>query len=185
MRTKRNALLAASTLFALLLLAWAEEKKNGVVYDAPQAKAKPAEIDCAPVVDGTFGVALRTPHIGQFPCASCHDGGQKAQVKMHVDIQLAHAGETVMDCDTCHTEDRSHLKLNNGSKISFNHAYQLCSQCHFEQARDWRGGAHGKRLSNWDQQRVVENCTGCHNPHKPAFEQRLPHSSPKIPRKAK
>ncbi len=52
-----------------------------------------------------------------------------------------------------------------GQKIDFDHSYQLCGQCHFRQKRDWLGGAHGKRETYWAGERVVRNCTSCHNPH--------------------
>jgi cytochrome c2 len=36
------------------------------------------------------------------------------------------------------------------------------------------GGAHGKRISYWAGQRVVKNCTACHDPHSPRFKKRWP-----------
>ncbi|NNF47309.1 MAG: cytochrome C, partial [Desulfofustis sp.] len=79
---------------------------------------------------------------------------------------------TCIDCH--HPEKRDYLEDKKGRKIDFDHSYQLCGQCHFRQKRDWLGGAHGKRVTNWAGDRVVFNCTTCHNPHSPRFEKRFP-----------
>ena len=63
-------------------------------------------------------------------------------------------------------------------------AYLLCGGCHFSQADSWAGGAHGKRLEVWAGERVVESCTGCHNPHHPLFPVLRPVTFPKIARPA-
>ncbi|WDE96241.1 hypothetical protein PQO03_11035 [Lentisphaera profundi] len=140
-----------------------------------------------------FYVADRTSKIGQFACSNCHqdelpDRQQQNErsALMHLDIKMQHANQAVMDCRTCHNaKNMDSLRLNNGDEVSFNHAYKLCSQCHFEQERDWAGGAHGKRLHSWYGKRVVMNCTECHNPHSPSFTQRHPKGRPTIPRTGK
>ena len=103
----------------------------------------------------------------------------------HPGLMLAHAPAENMDCRTCHDPDNlDQLRLGNDEPVSFDHAYLVCASCHFEQARDWAGGAHGKRLAGWRGERVVSNCTSCHDPHRPGFEQRWPAKTPRIPRKA-
>ena len=78
-------------------------------------------------------------------------------------------------CDTCHNQDnRDFLVTSKGSKIDLDHVYDMCGQCHFRQKKDWIGGAHGKRVVYWAGERVVKNCTSCHNPHSPRFEKRWP-----------
>jgi hypothetical protein len=137
-----------------------------------------------------FFVANRTEKMTQFACSNCHEEplperteGLSRHPFMHVDIELQHASAEAMDCRTCHNEQKMDtLKLNDGTEVSFNHAYKTCMQCHFQQGEDWIGGAHGKRLDSWRGKRVVMNCTECHNPHKPAFEQRFPKGRPTIPR---
>ena len=138
-----------------------------------------------------FFVKERHPSIGQFPCSACHAGidpiqrspaASPAHRRMHVDIQLKHAPADSMDCTTCHAPgDPGQLQKLNGDPVSIDHAYQVCTQCHFEQTRDWAGGAHGKRLGGWRGKRVVNSCTECHNPHSPGFEQRLPDPGPLFP----
>ena len=130
-----------------------------------------------------FFVATRTQAIERFPCQECHvqplaelraalPDGQDAHWGLEVD---AHAPADVMTCTTCHAgSDMNELELLSGRQVSFDHVYLLCAQCHQTQADDWVGGAHGKRLGGWAPPRVTENCTGCHDPHAPAFPQRLP-----------
>ena len=60
------------------------------------------------------------------------------------------------------------------SPIDFNYSYKLCSQCHQEQFKDWKGGAHGQQLGGWAPPRVSNTCVNCHNPHNPKFEKRWP-----------
>lgn len=137
-----------------------------------------------------FSVATRTNHITQYPCQSCHtqpvakpQHDNVSQRWSHLNIQLTHGQTTGMDCQSCHNYTNfNQLQLQNGQTTTFDHSYQLCRQCHFQQAEDWAGGAHGKRLAGWRGKRIVQNCTGCHNPHHPAFEQRLPYKAPTIPR---
>jgi hypothetical protein len=92
-----------------------------------------------------------------------------------------HPSGTGATCGTCHDRravDR--LVLQSEESIPLDQAYRLCAQCHFAQVEAWAGGAHGKRLDGWRGRRVVMNCTDCHDPHKPAVEQRIPFPGPRI-----
>lgn len=129
---------------------------------------------------GSFRVLARKKLIGRYKCSSCHTSKPVTAILglelTHGDVQLEHGSEgqalTCIDCH--HPEERDYLEDKKGQKIDFDHSYQLCGQCHFRQKRDWLGGAHGKRTSNWAGERVVFNCTTCHNPHSPRFEKRFP-----------
>ncbi len=127
---------------------------------------------------GDFFVETRSDKLAHAPCSGCHEGAvpNNAQPQAHWDITLEHAPPQVMNCATCH--DPAHhgdgLIFLSGTKTTFDRSYQVCRQCHFEQARDWAGGAHGKRLETWTGERIVRSCTGCHNPHQPKFHKRLP-----------
>lgn len=129
-----------------------------------------------------FHVARRTAAMEKFPCEKCHtkplaqlQREQKGKKAAHWEVKLEHAPAQVMDCATCHlTEDLNSLATLKRTKVDLDHAYQVCAQCHQQQAKDWAGGAHGKRLAGWAPPRVVMSCAGCHNPHKPKLEQRLP-----------
>ena len=130
--------------------------------------------------DGPFRVLARKKMIGRYKCSSCHT--QKA-VTVNQGVELTHGevaiqhgreGQALSCMDCHHPEERDFLADKKGRRIDFDHSYQLCGQCHFRQKRDWLGGAHGKRVDNWAGERVVFNCTTCHNPHSPRFKTRFP-----------
>lgn len=131
----------------------------------------------------TFSVLARGPRLTKAPCASCHTEplaamrwrGSDGQKTAHWQIELVHASSAVMTCTTCHAPaDLDGLRTLTGTLVPFDHAYEVCAQCHSNQKADWEGGAHGKRAGGWAPPRVVYNCTECHNPHAPAFETRWP-----------
>ena len=132
-----------------------------------------------------FDVQLRTPALKQFPCTSCHEGRAVKAVRtedFHQNIQPVHPAETGLVCTNCHVaNDVSRLVLGSGETATLDQAYRLCTQCHFSQADAWAGGGHGKRVVAWQGRRVVMSCTGCHDPHQPAFGQRIPLRGPTIP----
>lgn len=129
---------------------------------------------------GPFRVLARKQEIERYKCSSCHTGkevrGKNALTLTHGNVVVQHGQEgSGLSCIDCHhPEDRDALEDKKGRKIDFDHSYQLCGQCHFRQKRDWLGGAHGKRVANWAGDRVVYNCTTCHNPHSPKFAKRFP-----------
>jgi hypothetical protein len=129
---------------------------------------------------GTFFTEARKSEIKRFKCSSCHNNKKVSILNAadisHADIKVNHGGkDTPMACNTCHMQDdRDFLVTSKGSKIDLDHVYDMCGQCHFRQKKDWVGGAHGKRLTYWAGERVVKNCTSCHNPHSPKFEKRWP-----------
>jgi len=129
---------------------------------------------------GSFRVLARKKSVERFPCSNCH-GDKPVTVNQgreltHGNIALNHGREGQgLSCIDCHDSvERNFLEDKKGRKIDFDHVYQLCGQCHFRQKRDWLGGAHGKRVANWAGERVVYNCTSCHDPHAPRFEKRFP-----------
>lgn len=129
-----------------------------------------------------FYVQPRLGKIGRYPCAGCHSQPlERLQAQLradeaptHSDIRRveagrAHAGRANVGCRDCHDDaaGMSALRTLDGRSVSFDHSYQVCAQCHFEQANAWAGGGHGKRLVGWSGPRVVLNCAACHNPHDP------------------
>lgn len=129
---------------------------------------------------GEFRVLARKESIDRFRCSVCHNKKpvlvQDGASFTHSDITIKHGrggdGLVCMDCH--HEKERDFLADSQGQEIDFDHSYQLCGQCHFRQKRDWLGGAHGKRETYWAGERVVRNCTSCHNPHAPAFGTKMP-----------
>jgi hypothetical protein len=134
-----------------------------------------------------FWTTRRTPEIEQYPCDECHTPGQPAtgELDSHADVaaDAVHPARLDASCDACHApEDRSVLQGRDGTTYGLDEAYRLCAECHFRQAEDWAGGGHGKREGAWEGRRVVRSCTGCHDPHAPAFGLRQPVRFPRIPR---
>lgn len=129
---------------------------------------------------GSFRVLARKQAITQYRCSSCHNDKpvtvNAAKELTHGNIVVDHGrGGLSLSCIDCHHPDeRDFLHDKEGNKIDYDHSYQLCGQCHFRQKRDWLGGAHGKRVSNWAGDRVIFNCATCHDPHSPRFEKRFP-----------
>ncbi len=129
---------------------------------------------------GSFYTEARKGDISRFKCSACHNDKvvtiTNAAKISHDDIKVIHGEKgSPLACDTCHSKaDRDFLVTSKGEKIDFNHVYNMCGQCHFRQKKDWIGGAHGKRVTYWAGERVVKNCTSCHDPHAPLFEKRWP-----------
>jgi hypothetical protein len=125
----------------------------------------------------------RKSHIQSFPCSNCHSKPlsalhhefPKEQKKAHWNTNLIHAPADVMECKSCHNiNNLDQLQLLTGKPVDFDQSFKTCSQCHSTQFKDWVGGSHGKRLGGWAPPKVMSTCVTCHNPHKPAFESRMP-----------
>jgi len=129
-----------------------------------------------------FLIPERKSQIASYNCTECHTQpleklkqDQVGEKSAHWNIKIVHAGLETMNCATCHTAnnmDELHSLTN--SPIDFNFSHKLCSQCHQQEFKDWKGGAHGKQLGGWAPPRLSNTCVNCHNPHKPAFEKRWP-----------
>lgn len=175
------------------------------VYAAPVSNAQgpggqPFEValrtvDPATALSRRFGtitlrtsLRVRSPNLGQYPCTSCHLGrgtilADKRVAGAHENIKPAHPVQTRGTCSTCHSSANVELlALKSGERVTLDHTYRLCAQCHFSQAESWAGGAHGKRLDGWQGRRVLMGCADCHDPHKPAIEPRIPFRAPRIER---
>lgn len=134
----------------------------------------------------TFGIALRSAGLVQYPCTSCHEPGRAATTEggpdAHGHIHPVHPAATGATCTTCHVPTQvDRLTLLSGETASLDHAYRLCAQCHFQQVEAWANGAHGKRLDGWQGRRVVLGCADCHDPHAPAVGRRVPFPGPTLP----
>lgn len=130
----------------------------------------------------------RAANVGQFPCTSCHMGrrivlADDRIADAHQELEVVHPERTGATCATCHSAgDVQQLALKSGDRVSLDHAYRLCAQCHFGQSASWAAGAHGKRLDGWQGRRVVMGCADCHDPHRPAIGKRTPFRAPQLDR---
>ena len=152
---------------------------NRIVNSVPPV-APDTVLAKVPYQGGRFRIETRKNQIERFNCSQCHNN-QKVTIAnavetAHGDILLDHGDkDKVLACFTCHDQDnRDFLITEQNIQLDIDHSYLLCGQCHFRQKKDWIGGAHGKRVSWWAGERVVKNCTACHNPHSPRFEKRWP-----------
>lgn len=141
-----------------------------------------SEMNLIEVTEGEhhFLIPERKSEIKSFECTECHTKAldkmqTKDTKKAHWDINLAHANINTMECTTCHNStDMDELKSLTGKTIDFNQSYQLCGQCHHKEFKDWKGGAHGKKIAGWAPPRASKTCVNCHNPHAPSFKSKWP-----------
>lgn len=170
-----------TTLMRIKRLSNSDTTKVDASIEQVVAFLKTVEVDST-YVGKKFLIPERESQITSFQCSNCHSkpltdiqSKDERYKKSHWNIKLVHAGENVMNCQTCHVDnDMDQLHTLTKTKLRFNHSYKVCSQCHAQQFQDWKGGAHGKRLGGWAKPAVKQTCVGCHNPHKPAFEKRMP-----------
>ena len=118
-------------------------------------------------------------------CSRCHAAMdpnptvRELELAPHVD-GISH-GKGQLWCLVCHDEkDRDHLRTLLNEKVAFSTTYLVCSSCHAKRQKDWYFGGHGKRVSNWQGERVIYDCTYCHDPHEPAIQPREPKPPPKV-----
>jgi hypothetical protein len=117
-----------------------------------------------------FMVVSRQHRFEFVPCNDCHDGEDvrpevlELMTELH-GVVVIH-GEAELQCAQCHRLDREgSLHTLGGEPVDMDQAYIVCAQCHGGVYRDWKYGAHGKRLHRWRGGREVLNCTACHDPH--------------------
>lgn len=132
-----------------------------------------------------FSVIPRKDHLTFFPCSACHavlppNPQPRKLIAAPHPAALDH-GKGRIWCLDCHQlKDRDHLHTLAGQPVDFDEAYLVCGQCHFNRQKDWYFGAHGKRAANWQGERVIYNCTACHDPHSPSLKPRAPSKPPPI-----
>jgi len=132
-----------------------------------------------------FSVVPQKPGLALFPCSQCHNiipANPQPRVLVNAphNAILDH-GKGRLWCLNCHLqENRDYLHTIRGEKVDFNDAYLVCGQCHSARQKDWYFGGHGKRAVNWRGDRVLYNCTHCHDPHSPSIKPRKPNKLPPV-----
>jgi hypothetical protein len=158
-----------------------------VLRDNPPAEAaNPQPASSFTADDGApeLSVVSREGALSHYPCADCHAhmpaNAERRELYAPHPAALDH-GDGRFWCLDCHdAEERNVLKTLAGESVSFDRADRVCGQCHYAVHRDWRFGAHGKRVGDWQGQREVYGCAHCHNPHEPAVRPRAPEGPPGI-----
>jgi len=156
-----------------------------------------------------FKVTPRTDRIRNYPCTKCHDNQfvdrrVRELQDEHTKLVFEHGGGRFWCYDACHKgTDMDNLVSLRGRRISYDESYKVCGQCHYQRL-DWYFGGHGKRQGAWESQReipkvadelkvedrsqigrwggerVILNCTECHDAHSPSVKLFEPSPPPKV-----
>jgi len=131
-----------------------------------------------------YEVISRKDKMFFYPCDQCHANMEPDETIRPLDVMhvgdLEH-GRGQIWCLSCHDfENRDFLKTLLDEPVDFDDANLVCGGCHASRHKDWVFGAHGKRLDNWQAERVQYDCAHCHDPHKPAIPARAPMAAPRV-----
>ena len=198
-----------SVVTAALLTAAVALSTVGCEYDRSVAPPPPAKRRIAqyPVtyVRPTVPASLPTKRhafdgqVARIACSGCHDAAGANVTAGEVDQNPANTSESQNEagadahgvrlkhgdvtCLMCHSRtDRDALTLADGRTLEFAAARRLCAQCHGPQHRDYLAGSHGGMNGYWDQSqgpRTRNDCTACHDPHRPAWPMVTPLPAPR------
>lgn len=168
-----------SLIVASASLANAQTTTPAVQTDAGSQAPELVTVDNA-----NYAVVPRKSELTFYPCSQCHqflpaNAEQRELISPHPS-PLEHSNGRFW-CLTCHNkDDRDYLRRVDGALLDFDNAPELCASCHMARYRDWKGGAHGKRIKNWQGERVIESCPQCHSPHSPTIKPRAPQAAPPV-----
>jgi len=129
-----------------------------------------------------FSIVPRIPELTYYPCTQCHEfmtpNPEIRELSSPHPSELTH-GDQRMWCLTCHKiDDRNSLTNLLGEPVDFDRAADVCASCHMQRHNDWMSGGHGKRVANWQGDRVIYSCPQCHDPHAPSIKPRAPKPHP-------
>lgn len=156
---------------------------TGLILAGPGAGASELESG-----QGTpaFSVIPRQDKLFFYPCGDCHEFLEPNTEIRLLDpdpdhpADLQHGGGEVW-CTSCHSQspyETLHTLL--GEPVGYDESYRVCGGCHSHKLRDWKHGAHGKRVENWQGDRQIFGCPECHNPHRPQIAPRAPLPAPPV-----
>ncbi|MEE4175822.1 MAG: hypothetical protein V2I57_16375 [Xanthomonadales bacterium] len=192
--TRVFAVLALSILATLQVTAQAPDRPLAEPVDGHRAlrdnvPAAPSPPSAPETFEGfpdapAFSVVAREKQLTWHPCKNCHialpPNPEPRQLMAPHAANLAH-GDGRFWCLQCHDlEDRNQLRTLDGRTVGFDDAWKVCGQCHFQPQKDWAFGAHGKRVDTGPEERVIYNCTHCHDPHDPSIKPRAPEPAPAV-----
>jgi len=131
-----------------------------------------------------FTIQPRSTRMKFEDCSECHEEGdtdpEPRRLRTRHVREIDHGSHRFW-CLTCHdSEDMHFLRSSRNEKIGFDQSHLICGSCHADRQRDWYFGGHGKRVSGWQDERVILTCTQCHDPHAPAMKPREPKPPPPV-----
>ncbi|MBF0428816.1 MAG: cytochrome c3 family protein, partial [Magnetococcales bacterium] len=108
-------------------------------------------------------------------CGTCHawkptNPQRRELVRPHNTRQIRHGSGDLWCLDCHHSKQPGQLKDRQEETISFSDSWRLCAECHGRVVRNWRFGAHGKRVGSWQGERILLRCPACHDVHVPAWK---------------
>lgn len=160
------------SLFAVVLFS----SLNCFPENAPanaSAPGSPAQSDTA-----RFSVLPREDKLYYYPCSDCHEYMDPNTEIRVLDTDADHPQELkhatgIIWCLSCHgVSPYNELHTLLGEPVGFNESHLICGGCHAHKLRDWSHGAHGKRVADWQGNRLLYGCAECHNPHHPQIAPR-------------
>lgn len=173
-------------IFALSVAAlWSCFAVNGVAAGDEPQDATQRQLHFKGYPDApSFQVLPRRDDLFFYPCSQCHEFMEASDTIRELDsphdIELDH-GSGRLWCIQCHSMDeRDMLWTMLKEPVDFDEAYIVCGGCHANRQRDWYYGSHGKRLEVWQGERVLYNCTHCHDAHSPSIKPRAPVAAPPV-----
>jgi hypothetical protein len=121
-----------------------------------------------------------------LPCGDCHDVEDQPTDPTRRELEFEHEDKKLVHgdlwCLHCHdSKDPNNLHLADGTLVSFEDSWKLCTQCHGKKLPEWRAGVHGKVTGHWRGEREYVTCVACHNPHSPPTEPIEAKPKPKRP----
>lgn len=162
----------AAALAALVAFFLADPVGRGPALD----KIAPNELAFAST-DTPRAVPVEMAYDGTS-CRTCHDGAAplsgdpSGRGVVHDKVVVNHGRNR--HCFNCHDRRQPATFTDiDGASVDLAKIELLCARCHGPTYRDWRNGAHGRRMGYWDAARggpkpVV--CIACHDPHWPVFK---------------
>lgn len=109
-------------------------------------------------------------------CQDCHPSKKRQFITNKVKTKLEHAknfskhGRAEVACHNCHdVNNNNYLRSTPSNPVKWENSSGVCQRCHADRFRDWKKGAHGKRIGGWRGDVTQYQCVDCHNPHSVRF----------------
>jgi hypothetical protein len=143
----------------------------------------------APGLGPIADVEPRSALLPTFPCSGCHAGRTPKPERRPLrefhrlrSADLSHGSDDFW-CYQCHSQENiDRLRTANGTLVSFDQAFSICTSCHGDKLRHWKDGIHGLLAGQWNGAKYRRSCPACHDPHSPKYPALQPEKPPAAPR---